>query len=150
MTHIEVYEKYLEKLVKVLPMEDVRFTTQLSSNGILPSSVGEHITSLPTQSNKANHFLKNVIKSSLDIDEIDEFENLLTVMEKCGYPHIQRLAAKIKSELNKETGTYVIIMPYYVYVRMYVYVCILYVCVCDCVYICSIRMTWLCILYVRT
>ena len=100
--HMKVYEKNIEKLVKALPMHDVKFTTQLRSNKILPDSVDEHIKSLPTKSVKADYYLKNVIKSSLDIDEKTEFEKLLTVMEKCEYPHIERLASKMKSDLDKE------------------------------------------------
>ena len=100
--HKKVYEKYIEKLVKVLPMDDVTFTTQLSSNSILPDNVDSHITSLSTPSNKADYFLKKVIKSSLDIDETTEFENLITVMKKCGYSYIERLANKMKADLEKE------------------------------------------------
>ena len=101
-THMKVYEKNIEKLVKVLPMNDVEFTTQLSSNKILPDSVDAHIKSLPTKSDKVDYYLENVIKSSLDIGETTKFENLLTVMEKCGYSHIERLASIMKSDLDKE------------------------------------------------
>ena len=102
MAHVKVYEKYIEKLVTALPMDDVKFTTQLSTKRILPDSVDAHIKSLPTPSNKADYFLKKVIKSSLDIGETTEFKNLLIVMEKCGYSHVERLANKMKSDLDKE------------------------------------------------
>ena len=99
---MEVYEKNLEKLVKVLPMNDVEFTTQLKSNKILPDSVDAHIKSqsLPTESDKVDYYLKNVIKKSLDIGETEELNNLITVMEKCGYAHVERLAKAMKSDLK--------------------------------------------------
>ena len=103
MEHMKVYGMYMDKLVKVLPMDDITFTTKLAKYKILPDSVAAHIKSLPTQSDKADHFLKNVIKPSLDIDETSEFDNLLAVMESCGYSHIERLANKMKSDLDTES-----------------------------------------------
>ena len=99
MTHMEVYEKYANKLVKGLSMDDVTFTTQLSSNNLLPDSVDAHIKSLPTPCEKADYFLKHVIKPSLDIEDTEELDNLITVMDKYGYPHIKRLASKMKLDL---------------------------------------------------
>ena len=110
MAHIKVYEDYKGKLVKVLPMNDVIFTTQLSSNKILPDNVEAHIKSqsLPTQSDKADYYLKSVIKSSLDSDETEELETFITVMEKCGYTHLEKLAKRMKSDLDKELkGEYI-------------------------------------------
>ena len=108
MAHIKVYEDYKAKLIKVLPMDDVTFTTQLSSNKILPDNVEAHIMSLPTQFNKADYYLKKIIKSSLDIGETEELNSLIAVMEKCGYPHVERLAEHMKSDLNKELkGKYI-------------------------------------------
>ena len=52
------------------------------------------VKSLPTSSDKADYFLKNVIKPSLDIDDTEEFNNHITVMDKYGYPYIKRLANK--------------------------------------------------------
>ena len=108
MAHMKVYKDYMVKLVKALPMNDVTFTTQLSSNNILPDSVDAHIKSLPTKSDKADYYLKNVIQSSLDIGETEELDNLITVMEKCGYSHVEKLAKGIKSNLDKELqGKYI-------------------------------------------
>ena len=100
--YLKVYEKNLTKLVNALPMDDVTFTTQLRSKKILPAGVNAHIKSLPIVSDKADYYLNNVIKKSLDIGEITEFKNLLTVMEKCEYSHIERLANKMKLDLDKE------------------------------------------------
>ena len=102
VTHMEVYEKYAEKLVKGLPMDDVTFTTKLTHYELLPDNVSDHINSLSTEAGKAEYFLKRVIKKALDIDDTDEFENLLTAMEECGYKHVKKLAGKMKSDLNEE------------------------------------------------
>ena len=101
---MEVYEKYLNKLVKGLSivMDDVTFTTQLHSHDLLPDTVEAHIKSLPTPCEKADYFLKRIIKSSLDIDDTEELDNLITVMDKNGYPHIKRLANKMKLDLIEE------------------------------------------------
>lgn len=110
MAHKKVFDDYMAKLVKVLPMNDVTFTTQLMSNKILPDNVDAYIKSqaLPTKSDKADYFLKNVIKDSLNIGGTEELETLITVMEKCGYPHVQRLAEAMKSDLDKELkGEYI-------------------------------------------
>ena len=77
-------------------MEDVTFTATLS----LPSGVGDHMKSLPTEHEKAEYFLKKTVKKALDIDDTEEFENLLTVMQKCEYGHVRKLATKIKSDLD--------------------------------------------------
>ena len=97
---MEVYNKHVDKLVKALPMDDVTFTTQLSTKEILPDAVGSQIRSFSTSTDKADYVLKNVIKTSLDIDDTEEFENLLTAMEESGYGHMKRLANKMKSDLN--------------------------------------------------
>ena len=110
MAHMKVYEDYKEKLVKVLPMDDVTFIAQLSHNKILPGNVEAHIKSqsLPTQSDKADYYLKKNMESSLDIGETEEFNNLITVMEKSGYPHVKKLAKAMKSDLDKELkGKYI-------------------------------------------
>ena len=102
MTHLKVYEKYFEKLVIALPMDDVQFIARLTTNHLLPSNADDHIKSLPTKSDKAYHLLKNIVKSSLDIDQTAEFTNLIATMEKCGYAHIERLANEMKSDLQIE------------------------------------------------
>ena len=102
MAHMKVYEGYMVKLVKALPMNDVTFTTQLRSNKILPDGVDAHIKSLPTKCDKAEYYLNNVIKSSLDIDETEELKILITVMEKSGYGHVERLAKSMKLDFDTE------------------------------------------------
>ena len=101
------------KLVTVLPMNDVIFTKTLNRNKILPDHVDAHIKSssdLPTDPDKADYYLKNVIKRSLDIGETEELETLITVMEEYGHRNdiVKKLAKGMKSDLEKELkGEYI-------------------------------------------
>ena len=97
---MNVYTKYMDKLVKTMPMDDITFTTQLSKNEILTLSVATQMKCLPTEHDKADHFLKNVIKPSLDTGETYKLEMLLAAMENCGYDHVEEMAKKMKSDLK--------------------------------------------------
>ena len=102
MAKIEVYEKYSEKLVECLPMEDCLFINKLSTHKLLPGNTGNLVKAdkaLPTQADKASHFLNYVIKPALRIDDTCSFDNLLSVMEHCDYIHVKNLACKIISEI---------------------------------------------------
>ena len=104
MTHLKVYEKYAEKLVKALPMDDVTFTTKLCSSGLLPGGIDANIKSLGSDADKADFFLKKVVKAALDIDDNESFITLLKVMKECGYRHIKNLANKMNSYLEQLEG----------------------------------------------
>ena len=106
---IEVYKKYTEKLVKCLPMDDTLFVTKLSHHNLLPGDTHNHLKKAATQPDKASYFLDHVIKPALDIDDTSSFDNLLSVMDQCGYTHVKTLASKIKSEIkmnDSEPGSY--------------------------------------------
>ena len=105
MTHMKVYENNVDKLVKVLPMDDDGFIMKLSIKELLPNTLADQIKSLTSQSEKAIYFLNRSIKPSLEIDDVIELDNLLVVMEECGYSHVQRLATKMRSCLGKELIT---------------------------------------------
>ena len=102
MSHLEVYEKYTEMLVSTLPMDDVTFTTKLSSCGLLPGGVYDKMKALGSEAGKADYFLNKIIKAALNINDTDNFNKLLTVMEECDYSHLKNLAGKMKSNLGKE------------------------------------------------
>ena len=42
-----------------------------------------------------------MIKPALDIDDTSSFDNLLSVMEHCGYAYVEKLACEIKSEIDE-------------------------------------------------
>ena len=117
MSHLEVYEKYTETLVRTLPMDDVTFTTRLFSCGLLPSGVYDKMKSLGNETEKAEYFLNKIIKAAFDIDDTDDFNKLLTVMEECDYNRLRNLAGKMKSNLSKEMNY----LYLHIYVRIYMH-----------------------------
>ena len=106
MTQLKVYENYVEKLVKCLPMNDDHFVAILSAKQLLLGDAGNKIKQLSTQSDKASYFLNHVIKPALDNDDnSDYFEKLLSVMQNCGYDHVQKLSCEIKCDVNNDLRT---------------------------------------------
>ena len=101
MAQKEAYGKYTEKLVKCLPMNDTHFIAKLSTYKLIPGDINDQLKALPTQAAKALYFLDYVIKPALDIDDASSFDNLLSAMECCGYAHVETLAYKIKSDIDK-------------------------------------------------
>ena len=101
MAYIRAYQNHVEKLVKCLPMDDTHFITKLSAQQLLPGDTENKIKTLSTQADKASYFLNHVIKPALDINEISDFDELLSIMQNCGYKHVQKLSATIKCEIKK-------------------------------------------------
>ena len=81
-------------------MNDAHFTAQLFRHGLLPGNTSDKIEASLTPADKASYFLNNVVKPALDIDDSSCFNILLSVMEHCGYVHVENLAGKIKSDIN--------------------------------------------------
>ena len=103
MAHIKGYYNYVEKLMKCLPMDDTHFITKLSRQKLLPGNIQNKIETLSTQADKASYFLNHIIKPALEINDTSSFDRLLSVMQDCGYDHVQNLSCKIKSEIDKQT-----------------------------------------------
>jgi len=103
--NLKIFNKYTEKLIKCLPMNDVCFIAKLSNHKLLPGDTKDQLKAKPTPAEKASYFLDNVIKPALDIDDTSSFDSLLSVMEHCGYTHVEKLAREIKYEtINTRTG----------------------------------------------
>ena len=100
MAYIKAYENHVEDLVKCLPMDDTHFVTSLSSHQLLPGDTRDKIEAQATQAKKASYFLNHVIKTALDIKKTDNFQKLLSIMQDCGYHHVQSLSFEIKSEIE--------------------------------------------------
>ena len=101
MAYIRAYQNHVEKLVKCLPMDDTHFITKLSSQELLPGDTENKIKTLSTQADKASYFLNHVIKPALDINETSDFDELLSIMQNCGYKHVRKLSVTIKYEIDK-------------------------------------------------
>lgn len=82
-------------------MDDASFIMELSAKGLLPGDTRSKIKAESTQANKASYFLSHVIKPALDIDDSTGFDKLLSIMITCGYDYVCKLAATIKSEVDK-------------------------------------------------
>ena len=75
MAQLKLYENYVEKLVKCLPMNDAHFIAKLSAKQLLPGDTEDKIKSSQTQPDKASYFLCHVIKPALDIGNFSGFKN---------------------------------------------------------------------------
>ena len=66
MSTTVVFEKYGSELCKKLPMEDPNFLQMLENYKILPGDSREKIQAKKTKEEKADFYIKNVIRTSLD------------------------------------------------------------------------------------
>ena len=101
MSTSEVFKQFYDKLVVILPMNDVTFTARLVSHGLLPGNVSDQVKSLTTSSDKASHFLDCVIKTAVTIGVDRSFNELLNVMEDSKYSTVKELAVQIRSKLQE-------------------------------------------------
>ena len=102
MAQLKLYEDYVEKLVKCLPLDDTLFIAKLSGNQLLPGDTGNKIETLQTQPEKATYFLCHVIRPALDLDDFSGFKKLLSIMHNCGYDHVQKLSCQIEQDMNEQ------------------------------------------------
>ena len=114
MAYKEIYQHYLSKLIRCLPMDDVLFLGMLSEHDLLPGDTEDKVrsTSLATQTEKAAYFISHVIKPSLDVDSRVYLDKLLLVMSKSGYKHVEEISSRITSEIaNTESSRPSVLMP---------------------------------------
>ena len=102
---IQAYEKYFEKLVGCLPMDDACFIAELYLHKLLPVETDNQLKAIPLQADKALHFVDYVIKPALVSGDTSSFNNLLSIMENCGYDHVEKLGYEIKCEIGKGNNT---------------------------------------------
>ena len=88
-----IIERFYEKLVKQLPMDDAEFRASLKSARLLPGNLKNIIASKPTRADKAECFLDDGINN-----DIENFSKLLTVMETSDYDQLKSLASEIQAE----------------------------------------------------
>ena len=96
-------------------MNDEYFMAELYGRNLLPGDLKANIESLPTSAKKASKFLDEVIKPSVEINDVRKFNMLLSSMKKINDVTIKKLADKIKTSLDTiryqtsssdETGKY--------------------------------------------
>ena len=66
----EIVQKFYSELVRVLPLSDAMFRSDLFTAGLLPGNLKSEIKSMRTPAEKAEHFLDCGIKN-----EISKFQN---------------------------------------------------------------------------
>ena len=102
MAYKNVFDTYYEKLVNALPMNDATFMAKLTGRGLLPGDASEQIKAQKTKAEMAQYFLNTFIKPSINSDDTEDFETLITIMEECDFKILKRLAADMRSKLGKE------------------------------------------------
>ena len=98
MADRDIYQKYIGKLTKSLPMDDSVFLAMLSEHELLPGDTEGKVKKPETQTEKASYFLSHVIKPSLDVDSSVYLDKLLFVMSESGYKHVEEISRNITLE----------------------------------------------------
>ena len=97
----EVFKKFYVDLITTLPMNDILFVSSLWERGIFSGDLQEHIESLSSSTEKAEHFLTVAINPLLSIKDDSTFSKLLSIMEDSDYKHVKELARQIRRELQE-------------------------------------------------
>ena len=100
---MDVYEKYYEKLLVALPMDDVMFTAKLFSHDLLPGDLKQQVQSKNTSAEKALYFLDNKINPDVTIGVLTSFDTLLKIIENWESDGLKELAKEIRTTLRKGT-----------------------------------------------
>ena len=88
-----VIDKFYEKLVACLPMDDAYFRASLKTAGLLPGDLKNAVTSKSTRAEMAEHFLDYGINNN-----IENFTKLLTVMKNSERDQLKALVIEIQGE----------------------------------------------------
>ena len=86
-------DKFYERLVTCLPMDDAKFRTGLRTAGLLPDDLNSAVASKSTRTEMAGHFLDYGINNN-----IDNFSKLLTVMKSSQHDQLKVLVNEIQGE----------------------------------------------------
>ena len=98
---LEAFKVYYPKLVRLLPMNDECFMSDLYGNSLLPGDLKADIESLPTSTKRATKFLDNVIKPSVESNDSRKLHILLKLMKENDDISIKELADKIRISLDR-------------------------------------------------
>ena len=95
----EFIQKFYEKLVKYLPLDDAQFRASLTTAGLLPGNLKSTVISKPTRADMAEHFLDNGIKN-----DIKSFLILLKVMRNSEHDQLKLLATEVQRNIPGNVG----------------------------------------------
>ena len=91
---VEIIQRFYSDLVKVLPLNDAGFRSELFTAGLLPGNLKSEIKSKSTQAEKVEHFLDYGI-----MNDSTNFHKLISVMEALNNDSVQKLAERMKAAL---------------------------------------------------
>ena len=106
MSTSEVFQRFYEKLVTMLPMDDSLFLAKLFGCGLLPGNCKQQIKAEKTPVDKATCFLDHRISSDVSVGDSTSFNKLLSVMENSGFENLKALAGEIKTALKPQPAVY--------------------------------------------
>jgi len=89
----DIIQKFYSDLIKILPMNDTIFRSELYTADLLPGNLKSQIRLHQTSADKAELFLDDGIKN-----DVLNFKKLIAVMEKYD-DSVKKLAAQINSEI---------------------------------------------------
>ena len=115
-TDEEIFQQFYLELVRVLPLHDAMFRSQLFTAGLLPGNLKNEIKSMPTPADKAEHFLDSGIKN-----EISKIQKLVLVMEGYVDDNVQKLARRIKDTITSKIKQGIYTLHMYMCVNMYIH-----------------------------
>jgi len=100
-THVEdVVTKFTPQLLKVLPMDDIIFVSELKAAGLLPGNLKAVIMSKSTSAEKADYLIDHVVLPSAN-DDTTSFQTLLDVMNANESIAVKKLAKDIQSYIKE-------------------------------------------------
>ena len=97
-------QQFYSELVRVLPLGDATFRSNLTTAGLLPVNLKSEIKLMQSDADKVEHFLDFGIKN-----DIASFKQLISVMEESADEIVQKLAGRIKDRMElhgNKPGTY--------------------------------------------
>lgn len=95
---LEIFKEFYENLT-ALPINDM--TEKLYANNLLPGDHKAKVQSLSTPKEKAQHFLDEVIRRSLESGYTEQFDKLISIMESSDDPTLKHLAKEIREHSGK-------------------------------------------------
>ena len=93
---MDVFKKFYSELTKVLPMIINILVTTFYCSKLLSGDHKSRIDSLPTDREKAEYFLNEVIKPGLEIKYTEQFDEMLKVMTNSDDPAVKYLVDEMQ------------------------------------------------------
>ena len=89
----DIFKEFYPQLLKILPVDCL--INHFFSKKLLSSAHKSKLQDISTNKERAKYFLDEVIEPGVNISYIDQFDEMLLVMEKSDDPPVKYLANKI-------------------------------------------------------